>query len=67
MFVLRTAGFLLSCASCLFDFGTIRPLLLQFPLSNPFLSKKKKKKKKKKTGVNIARHSIPIGFKKVNL
>jgi hypothetical protein len=36
MFVLGTAGFLLSCLPSLFDFGTTRSWQLQFPLSNLF-------------------------------
>lgn len=34
LFVLGTVGFLLFCPPFLFDLGTIRSLLLQFPLSN---------------------------------
>jgi FOG: WD40 repeat len=39
MFVLGTAGFLLSCLPSLLDFGTIRPWQLQFPLSTKPLKK----------------------------
>jgi hypothetical protein len=36
-FVLGTTGFPLCCLPSLFDFGTIRPLQLQSPLSKLFL------------------------------